>query len=78
MQAAFLLFQTIIWHTQPAPGTPDLEQCVTFGSDARLVTAFTMFFLVTVYFIPLIVMVVTYSRILATIIRQTQFRDQSK
>ena len=49
---------------------------MTFGSDERVVTAFTMFFLVTVYFIPLIVMVVTYSRILAAIIKQTQFRQQ--
>lgn len=66
-----------MWHTQEAPRQPQgYEQCVTFGSDPRAVTAFTLFFLTTVYFIPLLVMVVTYSRILATIIRQSDFRQR--
>ena len=67
--------QAFMWNTQPAPKMPDLEQCVTFGSDPTAVTAFTVFFLVTVYFVPLLVMVFTYSRILSTIIKQSDFRQ---
>ena len=64
-----------IWNTQSAPDSPEQEQCVTFGSDPRAITAFTVFFLVTVYFIPLIIMVFTYSRILHTIVKQSDFRQ---
>eukprot|EP00094_Tigriopus_californicus_P005556 TCALIF_05353-PA protein Name:"Similar to Gonadotropin-releasing hormone II receptor (Clarias gariepinus)" AED:0.13 eAED:0.15 QI:0/0.5/0.2/1/1/1/5/0/486 len=63
--------QAFIWNTEPAPNTPNMEQCVTFGSDTMVVTGFTLFFLTTVYFIPLIIMVFTYSRILSTIIKQS-------
>lgn len=63
--------QAFMWNTQPAPKSPNMEQCVTFGSDPMAVTGFTLFFLTTVYFIPLIIMVFTYSRILSTIIKQS-------
>ena len=64
-----------MWNTQPSPNNPTSEQCVTFGSDPRAIAAFTLFFLVTVYFIPLVIMVVCYSRILGAIVKQSDFRQ---
>ncbi len=64
-------FQLFVWDARPAPNSPAHFQCVSFGSDPRLVTTFTLFFLITVYFVPLLVMIFTYSRILAAIVRQS-------
>jgi hypothetical protein len=50
------------WSTHPDPDTPENEQCVTFGAHPNTVKAFSFFFLATVYFIPLVVMIVAYTR----------------
>jgi hypothetical protein len=60
------------WSTHPDPDTPDSEQCVTFGSHPNTVKAFSFFFLATVYFIPLVVMIVAYTRILVTIVKKSK------
>ena len=67
--------QTVMWSTRPDPDRPDREQCVTFGSNPQAVKAFTIFFLTTVYFIPLFIMVFAYSRILLTIIRKANVNE---
>jgi hypothetical protein len=46
---------------------------VTFGSHPNTVKAFSFFFLATVYFIPLVVMIVAYTRILVTILCPLRF-----
>ena len=63
--------QMFFWSTQSNEGIFPMEQCVTFGSSEGAVKVFTVFFLISVYFIPLIIMVFTYSHILVIIIRKT-------
>ena len=71
MNTEIFLFQVYFWSTESRKDFYPNEQCVTFGSSDNAVKGFTIFYLIGVYFIPVIIMSISYSHILYTIIVRT-------
>ena len=67
-------FQAYIFHVAKHPDFSWYTQCVTFGSFPSPVweDAYIIFGMVMIYFLPLVVIVLTYSVILFTIYKKSR------
>jgi gonadotropin-releasing hormone receptor len=61
--------QSVVFHVSEHPEIPAFYQCVTFGFFAtpRQEMVYNLFCVVAMYFIPLLVIIFAYSRILCVI-----------
>lgn len=67
--ACQFMFQSIVFHVSPHPKFPSFYQCVTFGffSSSKQEMAYNLFCVLAVYFIPLMVIIVSYTCIMCEI-----------
>ncbi|XP_069958961.1 adipokinetic hormone/corazonin-related peptide receptor variant I-like isoform X2 [Cherax quadricarinatus] len=75
ISAVISLPQSVIFNVQPHPQYPDFHQCVTFGffdtkNDGEMM--YTIFCISFLYFIPLSIIVVAYTRIIVEISRKSR------
>ncbi|XP_063215519.1 adipokinetic hormone/corazonin-related peptide receptor variant I-like [Bacillus rossius redtenbacheri] len=65
--------QSVVFHVSAHPDFPEFRQCVTFGffSSAAEEIAYNLFCVAAMYFVPLVVICVAYSRILCEITRKS-------
>ncbi|XP_063708546.1 adipokinetic hormone/corazonin-related peptide receptor variant I-like [Culicoides brevitarsis] len=66
--------QSIIFHVKEHPQIPGFTQCVTFGSFSNQImeTAYNLFCMIAMYFLPLIIISIAYSFILCEIANRSK------
>ncbi len=69
-----IVFQSVIFHVEHHPHYPWFADCVTFNffPTPSHELAYNLFNLVTVYGVPLLIILVSYSLILREVIKKTQ------
>lgn len=67
--------QSVIFNVQPHPSYPDFYQCVTFGffdNNNGGEMTYTVFCISFLYFIPLSIIIIAYTRIIIEISRKSR------
>uniref|UniRef100_A0A336LK69 CSON007408 protein n=1 Tax=Culicoides sonorensis TaxID=179676 RepID=A0A336LK69_CULSO len=66
--------QSIIFHVKEHPQIPGFTQCVTFGSFSNQImeTAYNLFCMIAMYFLPLVIISIAYSFILCEIANRSK------
>ncbi|XP_042883233.1 gonadotropin-releasing hormone receptor-like isoform X2 [Penaeus japonicus] len=75
ISAVISLPQSVIFNVQPHPEYPDFYQCVTFGffnSNNGGEMMYTIFCISFLYFIPLTIIIIAYTRIILEISRKSR------
>ncbi|XP_063589707.1 adipokinetic hormone/corazonin-related peptide receptor variant I-like [Penaeus indicus] len=75
ISAVISLPQSVIFNVQPHPKFPDFYQCVTFGffnSNNGGEMMYTIFCISFLYFIPLTIIIIAYTRIILEISRKSR------
>lgn len=72
-------FQCFVFHLRNHPLYPDFKQCVTFGSfpTEHMELVYNLSCILFLYFIPLFIIIVTYSCILAEITRTSKSHNNN-